>query len=282
MIEIGKYNEMQVVKKVDFGLYLDGEEFDNILLPTRYMPDDCEIGDLLNVFIYLDSEDRLIATTEKPFAEVGQCAYLRVVDVNRIGAFLNWGLSRDLLVPFSEQNGRMQVGGFYVVYVYLDKSTNRIAASARLDNYLQETSPYFKAGQAVNLLISADSEMAYKAVINDTHLGLIYKNEVFQPLKRGQKVKGFIKSEREDGKIDLVLQLPGGETRDELMLHIIDHLKLQQGTSNLTDKSPPEEIYQQYSVSKANYKKALGRLYKQGLIKLGKDRITLTPPPGKM
>ncbi len=275
MIEIGNYNEMQVIKKVDFGVYLDGEEFDSILLPTRYMPDECEVGDFLNVFIYLDSEDRLIATTEKPFAEVGQCAYLRVVDVNPVGAFLNWGLSRDLLVPFSEQNGRMQTGGFYVVYIYLDTSTNRIAASAKLDSYLHETSPYFKEGQAVDLLIAGDTEMGYKAVVNDTHLGLIYKNEVFQPLKRGQRIKGFIRSEREDGKIDLALQLSGTETRDELMQSILDLLESQQGSSDLTDKSPPEAIYQQYAVSKANYKKALGRLYKQGLIKLGKAQITL-------
>ncbi len=275
MIEIGKYNQMQVIKKVDFGLYLDGEEFDSILLPTRYIPANCEVGDLLDVFIYLDSEDRLIATTEKPFAQVGECAYLRVVDVNQVGAFVNWGLSRDLLVPFSEQNGRMRVGGFYVVYIYLDESTNRIAASARLDNYLQETSAYFKPGQAVDLMISGDSEMAYKAVINDTHLGLIYKNEVFQSLKKGQKVKGFIKPLREDRRIDIALQLPGGETRDELMTHIIDHLEASEGSSDLTDKSPPAAIYKQYAASKANYKKALGRLYKQGLIKIGKDKIIL-------
>jgi len=274
-MQIGSMNRMKVLKRLDFGVYLDGKELGEILLPVRYVPIPCDIGDEIAVFLYRDSEDRLIATTETPKVMVGECAPLKVVDVNRVGAFMDWGLPKDLFVPYSEQNGRMIVGHSYIVNVYIDDITDRIVATAKLDGWLSESGAYFKPQQAVRLLIFGETDLGYKAVVNHTHIGLIYKNEVFQKLNYGRRVDGYIKAIREDGKIDLMLQLPSNDTRDELMESIIAHLK-KNGTSELTDKSTPSEIAQQYSVSKSNYKKALGRLYKQRLITITKTSIQLT------
>lgn len=276
MAKIGKINRLEVVKTVDFGVYLDGGELDNILLPKRYLPEQCEIGDYVEVFIYLDSEDRLIATTEHPMVMVGQCAHLKVVEVNPIGAFLDWGLPKDLLVPFNEQSKRMEVGQSYTVFIYLDPHTNRIAASCKLNKFLSDKSIYFKPNQAVDLLICQRTDLGYMAVINDSHLGLIHNSEVFQQISCGQKLPGYIKAIRADQKIDLCLQRQGQEARDELSQQILSDLKESGGSSELTDKSPPEAIYKKYGVSKGSYKRALGALYKQRLILIGKDKITLT------
>jgi len=275
MVEIGKINNLQVLKNLEHGIYLDGEHLGEILMPSRYVPENCEVGDSLEVFIYLDSADLLIATTEEPYAMVGECTYLKVVDVNQAGAFLDWGLPKDLLVPYSEQISPMEVGKSYTVLVFLDKNTDRIAATQRLDTYLSEEAQYFKPEQAVDLLIFGKTDLGYKAVINNTHIGLIYKNEVFQPLTDGEKLKGYIKIIRPDRKIDLCLQLPGKDALDDLSSRIIDHLKNNDGVSTLTDKSSPEDIYENFGVSKKNYKKAIGKLYKKRLIRIEKDKITL-------
>ena len=275
MFNIGKINHLAVVKAVDFGIYLDGEEFGEILLPSRYVPTECSPGESLEVFIYRDSEDRLIATTETPYAMVGQCACLKVVAINRIGAFLDWGLPKDLLVPFSEQRKPMEVGNSYVVFLYLDGETDRIAASTRLSDHLSEKSFYFKPQQAVDLLISNRTDMGYQAVVDGTHLGLIYDNEIFQPLKVGQKLRGYIKQIRPDQKIDLSLQLDDQSTRNALAHHILDYLHAHDGTTTLTDKSPPEAIYKVFGVSKKKYKKELGGLYRSKRILIEKKRITL-------
>ena len=275
MVEIGKTNNLQVVKSLDHGIYLDGEELGEILMPSRYVPDNCEVGDDLNVFIYLDSADLLLATTETPYVMVDECAYLKVVDVNQAGAFLDWGLPKDLLVPYSEQISPLKIGQSYTVLVYLDENTNRIAATQKLDSHLSEEAQYFKTGQAVDLLIFGKTELGYKTIINNTHIGLIYKNEVFQTLTHGEKLKGFIKTIREDRKIDLCLQLPGKDARDDLNTRILNHLKKNDGESTLTDKSSPEDIYQCFAVSKKNYKKAIGMLYKKKLILIEEDKIIL-------
>jgi len=275
MIEIGKLNTLTVLKIVDHGIYLDGEHLGEILMPERYVPDNCRVGESIEAFIYLDSADLLIATTEKPYVMVGKCAYLKVVDVNQAGAFLDWGLPKDLLVPYSEQISPLKIGQSYTVLVYLDENTNRIAATQKLDTYLSEEAKYFKPEQAVDLLIFGKTELGYKAVINNTHIGLIYKNEIFQTLIHGEKLKGFIKTIREDRKIDLCLQLPGKDARDDLNSRILEHLKKNDGVSTLTDKSSPEDIYQCFAVSKKNYKKAIGRLYKKRLILIEEDKITL-------
>ena len=275
MANIGQKNCLRIVKSVDFGVYLDGGEHGEILLPRRYLPETWAVGDKLDVFIYLDSEDHLIATTQRPRIMVGQCAYLKVKEVNDFGAFLDWGLSKDLLVPYSEQTTKMKAGNDYVVYCYLDEDSERIAATTKLHQHLDEYGDDFEPMQAVTLLVCGSTDMGYKAVINNTHLGLIFKGDAFKPLKYGMKLDGFIKAIRADGKIDLCLQLPGQEAKKELADQILDHLKAQGGVSSLTDKSPPEDIYQQFNVSKGSYKKALGALYKRRMIVIDKDQIKL-------
>jgi len=275
MVEIGKINNLQVVKSLDHGIYLDGGDLGEILMPSRYVPEDCQVGDTLEVFIYLDSADLLLATTETPYVMVDECAYLKVVDVNQAGAFMDWGLPKDLLVPYGEQISPLNIGQSYTVLAYLDENTNRIAATQKLDSHLSEEAQYFKPGQAVDILIFGKTELGYKAVINNTHIGLIYKNEVFQTLTHGEKLKGFIKTIREDRKIDLCLQLPGKDARDDLKTRILNHLKKNDGESTLTDKSSPDDIYQCFAVSKKNYKKAIGTLYKKRLIRIEEDKITL-------
>jgi len=276
MPEVGKRNKLSVVKQVDFGFYLDGgEEFGEILIPTRYAPKDCEAGDVLDVFLYLDSEDRLIATTEEPFCEVGKCAHLEVVDIGDFGAFMNWGLMKDLLVPFKERRIPMLIGKYYTVYLYLD-TTGRIAASSKLSTFLkEENSDNFVAGQAVDLLVASRSEIGYKAVINNTHLGVIHNNEILNPINVGDRLTGYIKNIRPDGRINLMIQPKGEDLWDPLSKQVLDYIEAQGGSITLTDKSPPEEIYRIFNVSKSNYKKALGKLYKQKRILLDKDTLTL-------
>ncbi len=275
MAKLGTINNLRVVKVVDFGVYLDGDELGEILLPSRYVPESCVIDQIIKVFIYLDSDDLTIATTDMPLALVGESAYLKVVDINHYGAFLEWGLSKNLLVPYSEQIKPLTVGQYYVFYVFLDEQTDRIAASAKLNEFLSEEAEELETGTKVDLLICAQTDMGFKAVINDSYLGLIFKNEIFQLLRVGQKLKGLIKNIRDDGKIDLGLQVSAEKTRDELSDRIIEFLSQQGGTSTLTDKSPPNDIYNQFSVSKGSYKKALGQLFRQKLILIEKSKITL-------
>ncbi len=275
MASLGLYNSLKVIKQVDFGFFLDGEELGEILLPRKYTDKNSLIGDKLEVFLYNDSEDRIVATSLKPKALVGDCVYLRVVETNRIGAFLDWGLPKDLLVPFNEQQKPMQKGYSYVVYLFVDEDTQRIAASSRLEDHLTDNIDIFKPRQAVNMLIYGKSDLGFKAVINGTHLGQLYENETFRKLHYGEKTKGYIKRLRTDGKIDLSLQLPAHIEREGLSEIILQHLAKQDGVSSLTDKSPPELIYQTFGVSKATYKKALGLLYRNRQINIEKHQLRL-------
>ena len=279
MLELGKHNTLRVVKRLPFGSYLvdaKDEAGEEILLPKRYEPKDLKVDDQLEVFVYLDSEDRIIATTETPKASVDSFAFLTVKDVNKVGAFVDWGLSKDLLIPFSEQPRRMKVGESWVIYVFLDDRKERITGSAKIDHWLKDTTFYLKEGQAVDLMIYAQTDLGFKAIINNDYSGILYNNEIFQPLKIGDTLTGYIKKIRDDNKIDLSLQdKPPEATRDSLSATILEDLKQQGGTSNLTDKSPPEAIYQQYGVSKKSYKKALGSLYKKRLIKITEKQIEL-------
>ena len=275
MIEIGKTNSLKIVKEVDFGIYLDGGDLGEILLPLRYLPETYEIDDMLDVFIYLDSEDRIIATTEEPYAEAGSFAFLKVVDLNQIGAFLDWGLTKDLFVPFREQKEKMIKGKSYVVFIYID-SSNRIAASSNLDRFVDVDASCFEDNQEVNLLIYDQTDMGYKAIINNSHLGVLYTNEIFQKIDIGQKTKGFIKKIRDDGKIDLCLERPGPAKVNDLSREIFNLLKEQGGVLSVTDKSTPEEIYDLFGVSKKTFKKAVGSLYKKRMIAIEKDGIKLT------
>lgn len=275
MVDIGQYNQLDVIKKVDFGLYLDGGAYGDILLPKRYVDKNTAIGDRLEVFIYLDSEDRLVATTLKPKAVVGECAYLKVVEVNRIGAFLDWGLPKDLLVPYNQQQKPMQKGYSYTVYLYVDEHSERIAGSSRLEDFLTGEPAQLKPNQPVDLMIYGNSDLGFKAVVDGRYLGQLYRNEVFRALHYGEKLPGFIKRVRSDGKIDLSLQPAAHLARNSLAETILAHMKDNNGISTLTDKSPPEDIYKAYGVSKATYKKALGLLYKNRQITIEKHQLTL-------
>ncbi len=276
MAQIGKFNTLEVVSIMDFGVYLDGENLDTILLPKNQLPEEVELGDWLNVFIYLDSEDRLIATRLKPKVEVGQCAALTVKDVTSFGAFLDWGLPKDLLVPFNQQRKPMEVGQKHVVYLYVDEHTQRITGSAKLSNFLREETNNYQANDRVNLMIVGRTDIGYKAVVDQLYLGVIYNADVLQPLKVGEKLPGFIKQIREDKKIDLALQLQGHEARVDIGERILTELAMNGGELLLSDKSSPEEIYAMFQVSKGNFKKAIGRLFKQREITIEKDRITLS------
>lgn len=275
MALIGKTNTLTVVKELSFGMYLDGGEHGEILIPTRYIPKNTKVGDAIEVFIYLDSDDRLIATTEKPYAMVDDFALLRVASVNAIGAFLDWGLPKDLLVPFSEQKQAMKEGYSYMVKVYLDKTTNRIAASAKLDSFLDNLPPDYTEGQEVDLIIVSQTELGYKVIINNLHWGMLYKSEVFQNLERGQRVKGYIKKVREDEKIDVSLTKIGYAKVDDVSAKILNHLKINNGFMAITDKSAPELIYHWFGISKKAYKIAIGNLYKKGLIVLEEGGVRL-------
>lgn len=277
MAVIGRMNSLQVVKHTDFGLYLDGGADGEILLPKRYIPSDTpsEVEDWLNVFIYLDSEDKLIATTEKPKVQVGEFASLKVVDINRVGLFLNWGLPKDLLLPHSEEKRPLQVGDYCVVHVFLDKRSKRITATARLDRYLDTAPATYRAGEEVDLLVVESTDMGFKAIINGKHWGLIHKNEAFKFLRSGMQEKGYIKELRSDGKISLSLQPVGEDVRDSLAEQIMSKLREQGGSLALSDKSSPEAISAHFRASKGNFKKAIGGLYKQGRIVIHADRIEL-------
>lgn len=277
MIEIGKYNTLTVVKIVDFGVYLDGGEWGEILMPKEYVPENCSPDDEVRVFIYFDSEDRIVATTEEPAVQVGEFAFLKVVAVSGVGAFLNWGLRKDLLVPFREQRDPMVEGRSYLVYVYVDKSSDRIVASAKIDKYLDQVFPDYEPMQEVDLLVARKTDLGYAVIVNQAHWGLVYDNEVFQLLRIGQKLKGYVKRVREDEKIDVVLQPVGFAKIEGLAGMVLEKLKDYGGVLDLSDKSNPEEIYRVFGCSKKNYKKALGTLLKQGLIEIGESEVRLKP-----
>ncbi len=274
-LEIGKINTLKVVKKLDFGIYLDGGEFGEILMPKRYVPKNCEVDDEISVFVYRDSEDRLIATSETPKATVGEFAFLEVVAVTTVGAFLDWGLPKDLLVPYREQAHKMEKGRFYVVYIHLDKATQRIVASSKTYKFLDNLPPQYSINEEVDILITGKTDMAYQAIINNSHTGLLYKNEVFKDIKQGQRLKAFIKKIREDDKIDLSIEKQGFENRDDITERILTYLKNNNGFAALNDKSNPEEIYAILQMSKRNFKQAIGNLYKERLISIDKSGIRL-------
>ncbi len=276
MTNVGKLNELQIIREVDFGLYLDGQNLGDILLPRRYAPKDYKLDDFITVFVYTDSEDRLISTTETPFGMVDDIVLLKVVGLSHAGAFLDWGLPKDLLVPFTEQNKKMKRGHNYVVKIFLDEKTDRVAASSKLEKFLSTDFPdELEIGQEVDLLISDESDLGFTAVINDLYLGMIYKNEIYEPLRVGNIKKGFVKKIRDDGKIDLTLYKAGYERITNLSDEIIEKLKEQNGFIAVTDKSSPELIYKLFGASKKTYKKAIGSLYKERKINLEKDGIRL-------
>jgi len=274
--KIGRKNLLEVVKIAPHGAYLQGGWLGEILLPNRFVPEDCEVGDPIDVFIYLDSEDRYIATTQRPRAQVGEVAFLPVVAVNQVGAFLDWGLPKDLLVPFNEQRSTMEEGKSYLVYLYTDSETHRIAASSKLNQFIERHPENYEKGQEVNLFINATTDIGYSAVINHKDWGVLFFSDVVKPLNIGQKIKGYIKQVREDGKIDLSLHAPGFAKIDNLATRILKELNNNDGFLPLSDKSQPEAIYQAFGISKKSYKTAIGTLYKKRLITISENGIQLT------
>lgn len=277
MITIGKTYSLKAIKKLDFGVYLDAEDLYEVLLPKKYVPRDLKMGEEIEVFLYLDSEDRPVATTLIPKAQLGEFAYLEVVDVNDAGAFLDWGLEKDLFVPYGEQHRPMEVGRSYIVYIYLDKIKGRLTASSKIDKFLDDDKPHdFKPQQAVKLLIANSTDLGFKAIINNSHWGVLYKNEVQQRLSFGQSIDGFIKYIRPDGKIDLSLQQGGKENRDKHEQLILNYLNQQpQGFAQIHDKTDAKIISDLFGISKKAFKRALSNLYKERIINIEKDGINL-------
>ena len=275
MAEIGKFNTLEILRETDNGVYLDGGEHGEILMPRKYVEEEMKEQGTAEVFVYTDSEDRLVATTEKPLATVGEFARLTVKATAKFGAFLDWGLAKDLLVPFSEQRGKMQEGNSYWVYVYLDLLTNRVVASAKLHKFLDNTPPEYTKGQEVSLIILEETDLGYKAIINQEHTGMLYKNQVFRQLEIGSQTKGYIAKIRNDEKIDLMLEEPGYEKVDSISEKILTALEASGGFMAVSDKSSPEMIKAMFGISKKNFKKAIGGLYKKRLITFVSDGIKM-------
>ena len=275
MAEAGKINTLMVTKIVDIGAYLDGENLGRILLPHRVVPPNCLVGAMLEVFIHYDQEDRLIATTRRPAAMPGSFAYLKAVKLSSLGAWLDWGLHHFLLAPTKDQKQLMEEGKSYLVRIIHDDKWHRIIASTKLDDFLDQSPVDYEPGQEVDLLVGAHTDLGYKAIVNNAHWGVIYENEVFRPLKKGDRLRGFIKKVREDQKIDLCLHKPGYEKVDEVSEQVLGLLRQHGGFMAVNDKTPPELIYQLFGVSKKNFKKAVGSLYKKKIISLEDDGIRL-------
>lgn len=273
---LGKLNRLTVLKDSSPGLFLDGGELGEILLPGDAIPKGARPGDMLEVFIYRDSEDRLVATTLKPLAKVGDFAALKVTEIHpRMGAFLDWGLRKDLLLPNAEQERRVQVGDTVVVYVFIDHQTERIIATTRLEGHIDHTPPTYKTGYEVSLLISSETPLGYNAIINNSRLGLLYRSELATPLEIGQRCEGFVRTIRPDGKIDLGLDPQGYQRVAPLADQILAALRSNNGSLPYSDASPPEEIRTAFQTSKKAFKQALGQLYRQRLIELQDSGIRL-------
>lgn len=280
-MKLGRLNNLEVLREAEHGFYLDAEEYEDILLPRKYAPDNIKIGDVIEVMVYLDSEERLIATTETPLAQVGDFAMLQVVASSEFGVFMDWGLTKQLFVPFAEQNTSMQVGKSYLVYVHIDERTERIIASTKLGKFLHLTYPPFQENDELTGTVWTKTELGYKIIIGNTHLGMLYANEVFKPLEAGEKIKVFIKKIREDLKIDLSLHTLTRERFDEFSELILEKLSNSPNCKiELGDASPPEAIYDVFQISKKNFKKAIGKLYKERMIEISDHFIQLTPKNG--
>jgi predicted RNA-binding protein (virulence factor B family) len=274
MIQIGRTYNLRVVRDTEFGVYLDAENLEEILLPSKYAPDNLSVDDTVEVFLYLDSEDRPIATTQTPKAEVGEFAYLEVKDNTQVGAFLDWGLEKDVLVPFAEQHRPMIVGDSYIVFLYIDNQ-DRIAATSKIDKIVLEDDQHdFRPQQMVDLIIGNSTELGFKAIVDHSHWGLLYRDEVDQRLSFGQSIQAYIKHVREDGKIDLSLK-SSRQIRDNYSQVIQDYLHDHNGFAPVHDKSPPAEIFDLFGMSKGQFKNAIGGLYKQRVITIEKDGIRL-------
>lgn len=279
MLRLGDYNTLRIVKSVDFGLYLDGGEEGEILLPQRYVTNNMHIDDEIEVFIYLDQEERPVATTEHPIAKVGEFACLEVAWVNQFGAFLKWGLMKDLFCPFREQKKRMEQGQHHIIYIKVDEDSYRLMATAKVEKYIQTPNladlPDLRHGTAVDLLVWQKTDLGFKCIVNNRFQGQIYDNQIFQPLHSGDRITAYVDHVRQDGKIDLTLQPTGRQHTLDFAEVLLRYLYENDGFCNLGDKSPAELIYDRFQVSKKAYKKAVGDLYRRRLITISDEGIKL-------
>ncbi len=277
-IRLGRRNRLEVLREVDFGIYLDAGEIGGVLLPRRYVPEGTRPGDTLDVFLYLDNEERLVATTETPLVQVNEAAYLEVKWTNEHGAFLDWGLMKDLFCPFGEQRRPMERGKRYVVYCYIDRLTYRIVASAKVEKFLTGDAPGYAPGDAVDALALHRTDLGMKVVVDNRHEGMLFDNELFRPLRVGDRLTAYVKQVRPDGKIDLMLQTATGRERvGDFSRHLLDALLgSPDGRVALHDKSDAADIYAAFGVSKKTFKRAVGDLYKRRYIELGPDGVRLT------
>ncbi|MDY8135671.1 S1 RNA-binding domain-containing protein [Aquimarina sp. 2201CG5-10] len=275
MLKLGIYNTLEIVKDRDQGIYLSDDEENEVLLPNKYVPEVFEIGDKLKVFLYLDNAERIIATTLEPYATVNSFAYLKCTSVSEIGAFMDWGLEKELFVPFKEQATKMRVDSWYLVYVYLDEETNRLAASSKTNAFLDNSLVLLSAYDEVELIASHPSPYGWNMIVNQKHLGLVYSDEIFQKITVGDQLKGFVKKVRPDGKMDITLQRHGYRSIEPNAQQILDELQASGGFIDLNDKSDPEDIKSVFQLSKKSFKKAIGSLYKARKIIIEKDGIRL-------
>ena len=278
-IKLGDYNRLTIVKEVDFGIYLDGGDEGEILLPKRYVPENCKPGDELEVFLYLDQDERLIATTQHPLAKVGEFACLEVAWVNQYGAFLNWGLMKDLFCPFHEQKQRMEIGNRYVVAVFIDEESYRIAASAKVEHFFATDFPPYQPGEKVDLLVWQTTDLGFKVIIDHAYPGLVYRSQVFKSIRIGDSLQGYIMGVRPDGKIDVSLQPHGRQQTTDFAETLLQYLKDHDGFCELGDKSDAQDIKHRFEVSKKVYKKAIGDLYRRRLITLEDAGIRVVEAP---
>ena len=278
-LQIGRTCQLKVNRQVEFGFYLDGgEQYGEVLLPNgEIRPDiDVHIGEPLEVFLYLDTQERIVATTHMPLAQVGDFAYLEVAWVNNFGAFLHWGPLKDLFVPFREQKMKMMKGHSYIVHVHLDPETYRIMASAKVEHFLSQDFPPYRTGDQVELLIWQKTDLGLKAIVDGRYGGLLYDTQMFRTLRTGDRVKGYISQVRPDGKLDLSLQCPGQRGVEDFSAQLLRHLQMNGGQTPLGDKSPAEQIYALFGVSKKVFKKAVGDLYRKRLIEISSNGIQMT------
>lgn len=275
MKEVGQTLELEALKDTPQGIYLITDEEKEILLPNKYVPSDLKIGDKIEVFIYTDSEDRPIATTLEPKVKLNECAFLKAVDVNQYGAFFDWGMEKDLLVPFSEQFVRVNGGKRYLIYLYKDEVTNRMVGTTKMGRFIKANKLEIKTGDQVDLLVSGETEIGYKVIVNNKHYGMVFKNEVFKAIGIGDKLKGYLQRVRADDKLDITLNSASLSDVEVLANKIYERLLKEGGKLNFSDKSAPEIIYKEFQVSKKAFRRATGLLYKERKIVITPEDIAL-------